>query len=86
MKNVGIQTEERKISSSAQTDFLRRLNSLHTIQGTPPTSASVCTDSSDEEEEEQPRSQLGKGPKGEPKFQKKKGLSRKKLYIYNVGD
>lgn len=90
MKNVGIQTEERKSSTSAQTDFIRRLNSLHTIEDVR-ASASISTDSSEEEEEGQQKSQKnpghsGKVVKGEPKIQRKRGLSRKKLYIYNIGD
>lgn len=90
MKNVGIQTEERKSSSAAQTDFVRRLNSLHTIQGVR-NSASISTESSDEEEEAPMNNSssgvtAGNSIGGAGKMNRKRGLSRKKLYIYNVGD
>ncbi|KAI6171145.1 Potassium channel subfamily K member 18 [Aphelenchoides bicaudatus] len=89
MKNIGIQTEERKSSTSAQTDFVRRLNSLHTIQDFRK-STSISTESSEDEGDveisQQAGNSTGKGGRGDAKIQRKRGLSRKKLYIYNIGD
>jgi hypothetical protein len=84
MKTIGVQTEDRKNSTFAQTEFVRTLGSLHNIPGSA-NSASVSTDSSDEEDETQGSSNKIRGAFG-AKARRKRGLSRKKLYIYNIGD
>lgn len=86
LHNNSTQTDERKISSSAQTDNLKQLGGLQ------PFRASMISTDSESEDEEVLGTQFIPGPSSNlipailQKPQRKRGLSRKKLYIYNIGD
>ncbi|KAI6230806.1 hypothetical protein M3Y99_01025500 [Aphelenchoides fujianensis] len=90
MRNKAIQTDERKSSTSAQTDHIRRLDSLVPTAARFNVSVSPSTESSSSEDEAAASSST-KPPGGAPSGkaatpQRKRGLSRKKLYIYAAGD
>ncbi|KAI1719059.1 ion channel domain-containing protein [Ditylenchus destructor] len=99
MRNVGIQTEERKITAAAQTDQIQRLEELHRL-----IQPQESTESSSEDETPVRSLSMGATPKNAvaqfmgssgnagpmmttaPRHHRPRGLSRKKLYIYNIGD
>ncbi|KAI6217764.1 hypothetical protein M3Y99_01753700 [Aphelenchoides fujianensis] len=90
MRNKAIQTDERKSSTSAQTDHIRRLDSLVPAAARFNVSVSPSTESSSSEDEAaassstKPAGASASGKAATP--QRKRGLSRKKLYIYAAGD
>ncbi|KAH7696330.1 CRE-TWK-42 protein [Aphelenchoides avenae] len=84
MKNQAAQTEDRKTSTHAQTDVIRRIDELVPL-------SQLLEEEETSSEEEAPPSPKGKLPlpglSGSQQPQRlRRGLSRKKLYIYNVGD
>ncbi|KAI6185652.1 Potassium channel subfamily K member 18 [Aphelenchoides besseyi] len=92
MRSVGIQTDERKTSSSAQTERVRRLDSLIPFSPRFQLTESVSDETSSDEDVPSssltPQAKSGSNLKSSQpaKIQRKRGLSRKKLYIYNCSD